>query len=343
MVIINNGFKGQVMDIYNTNPRDRNTLYEEIRRERPRTIKLITIEDKKYIKINKKDDDYNKIIEKLKTLDNLLVKKFLYLLVAFGTKQGNFNNELNGYKNLLKIFKDDIEKYTTVKEGFIYNNKKIYGIIFNNNYYIFLEKCYETLDNIKFTQKSIDKCSREIIETLNILNANDYIHNDLKPDNIIYCRNRFKIIDWEGSTTLENTTKALTDGNNGNFVHNHPLKLYSLGVLLFMYDYIYGYELLTYDYLKGLKKHKEIHKKVILSFNEVLNKYRKLNLIEPTNIKRKLKTMTYNEIREDKNYFKKLYDYYSFALIMIYITEKNNLNYNKKLIAPILEKFFIKL
>lgn len=344
MVIINNGYKGQVMDIYNKNEGDRNTLYSELMRARPRTIKLVTIEENKYIRIKRSDCNYNKIVDKLKTLDGLLVKKFLYLNVLFGTRERNFNNELNGYKNLIRIFGKNVDKYTTIKEGFIYNNKKIYGIIFNENYYVFLERCFKTLEEINFTQETFRKCENEIIETLDILNANNYIHNDLKPNNIIYCRNRFKIIDWEGSTVIDKSGKALSDGNNGNLVHNHPLKYYNLGILLMIYNYIYEYELFVYEYLRGLKRHKEIHKKVNESFSKVLDKYKSLMTIEPLKEPKKpKKTMKYNEIREDKLYYKKLYDYYSYALTMIYLAEKNNLNYNKKLINPILEKFFVKL
>jgi len=179
---------------------------------------------------------------------------------------------------------------------------------------------------------------------LDILNANNYIHNDLKPNNIIYCRNRFKIIDWEGSTVIDKSGKALSDGNNGNLVHNHPLKYYNLGILLMIYNYIYEYELFVYEYLRGLKRHKEIHKKVNESFGKVLEKYKSLMTIEPLKeSKKSKKKLRYDEIREDKLYYKKLYDYYSYALTMIYLAEKNNLNYNKKLIDPILEKFFVKL
>ena len=43
----------------------------------------------------------------------------------------------------------------------------------------------------------------------------------------------------------------------------------------------------------------------------------------------------------DKNYYMKLYDYYSFALTIIYLAEINKLKYKKSIIHPIMEKFFI--
>ena len=116
MVIINNGYKGQVMDIYNRNEGDRNTLYNELMRAKPRTIKLVTIDEKKYIRIKRSDCNYTKIVDKLKTLDGLLVKKFLYLNVLFGARERNFNNELNGYKNLIRIFKKEVVKTEKTKK-----------------------------------------------------------------------------------------------------------------------------------------------------------------------------------------------------------------------------------
>jgi len=347
MVIINNGFKGQVIEVNSSNPDDKDNLYKELLSARPRTIKLVTVDDEeKYIKVKIGDvNSYSKVLDYIRNAQGLLVKKFIFISIVFSSKKKSFNNELNGYKQLIKIFKNDINKYTTVKHGFTFNKKRIYGIIFKNNYYIFVEKCYKVIEDINFTQKTYDKCTNDLIEALNILNAHDYIHNDLKPNNIIQCRDRFKIIDWESSNKISKQSVSIINTKNGNLVHNHPIKFYNLGILLFMYNYIYGYELATYDYLKGLSTHKTILKIVNETFNEVLKKSQELSLIEPKELKTKKtkKTMTYNEIPEDKNYFMKLYDYYSFALTMIYIAEKNNLKYNKKLLDPILAKFMIKM
>jgi serine/threonine protein kinase len=350
MTILNHGYKGQVMDIYNKKDvKDKNTLYNEIILSKQRKITLITIDDGKYIKIKGKDiENYNKILEILKNIDDTLVKKFIYISYLFGTKKHNFNNELNGYKNLIKIFKDKIYEHTTIKHGFIFNGRKIYGIIFNNDYYIFLEKCYNILEDIKFTQKTLDKCTNEIMTTLNILNGNNYIHNDIKPNNIILCKNRFKIIDWESSNYIKDQASTFIDTKNGNLVYNHPLKFYNIGVAYFIYQYIYDLDFVNYKYLTNIKKPIEIKEKIEESFNTLLNKYNNLKNIKGKgesiiNNTKYIKSITFNEIPENKYYYLKLYDYYSFALTIIYLAEINNLKYNKKLLNPILEKFFIKL
>jgi hypothetical protein len=350
MTILNHGYKGQVMDIYNKKDvKDKNTLYCELLNSNPRKITLITIDKGKNIKIKRKDvENYNKILEILKNINHTLVKKFIYISYLFGTKKHNFNNELNGYKNLIKIFKDKIYEYTTIKSGFEFEGRKIYGIIFNNDYYIFLEKCYNILEDIKFTQKTLDKCTNEIMSTLNILNGNNYIHNDIKPNNIILCRNRFKIIDWESSNYIKDQASTFIDTKNGNLIYNHPFKFYNIGVAYFIYQYIYDLDFANHTYLHNKERPIEIKEKLEESINKVIKKNSELRNIKDTNQSiqnegKEIKSMSYKEIKENKNYFIKLYDYYSFALTIIYLAEINNLKYNKKLLNPILEKFFIKL
>lgn len=344
-MILNHGYKGQVMDIYNDNDiTDKNTLYYELITSDPKEITLITIDNGRKIKIKKSDDkNFRQVIEGLKTIKETLVKKFIYINYLFGSKKNNFNNELKGYKSLIKIFKDKIDIHTTIKEGFKFNGRKIYGIIFNDDYYIFLERCFKNLEEVKFTTTTLNKCITEIMETLNILNGNDYIHNDLKPNNIILCKNRFKIIDWDSSNDIKHQSKTIIDTRNGNIVFNHPLKFYNVGVPYFMYDYIYDIDFINYKFLVNKKKPLILKDKIEESFDKVVEKYEYLKKKRAHRMRKGTKEMSVNEIQENKNYFLKLYDYWSFALTIIYLSEINKVNYNKKLINPILNKFFIKL
>jgi len=342
MVVINHGYKGQVMEVYNDNYDDKATLYEELIEANPKYVKLVVIKNNKHSYIKVKKEKIKDILELIKKTKDTLVKKFmLFINFMFGTKKHNFKNELNGYKKLIKIFKNDVNKYTTIKSGFKYNNYEIYGIIFNDNYYIFLERCFKVIEDIKFTQETFNKMTKEILETLNILNANNYIHNDLKPNNIILCKDRFKIIDWEASGEINKQPKTIINTRNGNLVYNHPIKFYNLGIPLFMYDYIYGIEIAHYKYIINSKIQTILRIQILEGFNKVLEKYKQIK----KNKKQKITkySITYNEIAEDKNYYMKLLDYYSFALVVIFLAYKNKLEYNKSLIHPILSKFFIEL
>ncbi len=338
--VLNRGFKGVVMELYNKNSEDKQTLYEDLMQitDDSTEIKLVTVKEE--IKIKSKEEIL-KLIKKRS--EKVLAKKFESSSFMFGSNYKNFNNELDAYKQLIGIFKGDISKYTTIKKGFKYKNHDVYGIIFNNNHYIFLEKCYKTLDNIQFTEKTLNKCINEIMEILNILNANNYIHNDIKPDNIILCRKRFKLIDWESSNYIKDQASTFINSKNGNLTYNHPIKFYRLGVLYPFYRYIYDAEIITYPVLDNLKKPKLITQLVESTYSQVVSKYSKLSKIVPTEEKPRQtrQTRKISEIKEDSNYFLKLADYYSFALTIIYIAERNKIDYNHKIIDKILKFYFI--
>lgn len=315
--IINRGYTGIVMELFNDD--DDTTLYNELKKANPKDLLLIGVKGKKVKVSNKNIDSILKLL-RLKS-KFLLVKKFSYIIPLFNTNEKRFNNELDGYKQLMSIFGDNVSKYTTVKKAFTYDDVDIYGLCFNNTYYIFIERCYKTIDNIKFTQKSFNKLASDIIEILDILNKNNYIHNDIKPDNIILCNKRFKLIDWESSNLIKNQTSTFINSKNGNFVFNHPIKFYKIGVPYFFYRYIYNAEIQTYPYIKNLKSPEIIANLVYDSFNKVLDKY--------------------NE--NSKDFYLKTADYYSFALCLIYMAEKNNIQYPKKIIDNIFANYFIKM
>jgi serine/threonine protein kinase len=310
--VLNRGFIGIVMELFNHDNEDKKTLYQELLLSNPENIKLISIDEEIEIKDNKK------ILKLIKNNSkDTLVKKFsTNNSMFFGSNKKNFFKEFSGYKNLIEIFKKDISKYTTVKKGFSYKNKHIYGISFNNNYYIFLEKCFKTLENIQFTPKLLNKCIKDIFKILQILNKKGYIHNDIKPDNIILCKKRFKLIDWENSNYIKDQSNILT--KNGNLVFNHPIKFYRINIPYFGYKFIYDHEILTYNYLFNKKMPLIIAEQVEKSFNKVVEIYNK-----------------------NKDYYLKLIDLYSFAITIIYIAEINGItNYDKSFINKILEFYF---
>ena len=247
---------------------------------------------------------------------SLLVKKFINSNIIIGETKDNFNNELNGYKKMIKIFGDKVYKYTTIKEGFIYKGRKIYGINFQNNFYIFLEKCNKTIDEIKFTQKSFDKFSKMIMKTLKIMEKNNYLHNDIKPSNIISCNGNFKLIDWELSFSLSKQVNGFYINKNGNFLYNHPIKFYYTGIPLIINKLIFAIELLFDKDIRKLKTPIKIREIIEDSF-DYLNK--------------------------NKLFYFKYSDYFAFILVHIYIAEKNNLKISLNLIKPILKLFNIKL
>ena len=275
-------------------------------------VVLLSIDNKGRLKNN-----IVKVSHIIDMIDNsLLVKKFINSNIIIGETKDNFNNELNGYKKMIKIFGDKVYKYTTIREGFIYKGRKIYGINFQNNYYIFLEKCNKTIDEIKFTQKSFDKFSKMIMKTLKIMEKNNYLHNDIKPSNIISCNGNFKLIDWELSFSLSKQVNGFYINKNGNFLYNHPIKFYYTGIPLIINKLIFAIKLLFDKDIRKLKTPIKIREIIEDSF-DYLNK--------------------------NKLFYFKYSDYFAFILVHIYIAEKNNLKISLNLIKPILKLFNIKL
>lgn len=301
--IINRGFKGVV---YNSKD-----LIKELKEINGKIVLISIDKDGKIIKMNVNVKEIKGLID-----ENILVKKFINSNIIIGETKDNFNNELNGYKKLIKIFGKNVAKYTTIKEGFVYNGMNIYGINFGDNYYIFLEKCEKTIEKINFTQKSFNKFSKMIMNVLKVLEKNKYLHNDIKPSNIIECNGEFKLIDWEMSYSLPKQVKGFYINKNGNFLYNHPIKFYYTGIPLIVNKLIYGIELLFDKDMRKLKSP--------LKMREIIDN-------------------SFAFLNQNKYHYYQYSDYFAFALVHIYIAEKNNLKISWKLIKPILDKFNIKM
>ena len=148
----------------------------------------------------------------------------------------------------------------------------IHGMLdnaFSHRFFIFQEKCHKTLDNIKFTQKEFNKFIKDIYESLLILQKNNFIHNDIKADNVIYCDNKYKLIDWDLADGYYSRFKSFVKGSGGNFLFNHPIKFYSLGLSLFIFKTFYyifkSKDSDSYKWLYSLKSHKIMELKSIKS------------------------------------------------------------------------------
>ena len=187
--------------------------------------------------------------------------------------------------------------------------------------YVFLEKCNKTIDEVKFTQKSFNRFSKMIMNTLKIMEKNNYLHNDIKPSNIICCYgnngiDNFKLIDWELSFSLSKQVNGFYFNKNGNVLYNHPIKFYYTGIPLIVNKLIFSIELL-FD--------KDIIKlKTPIKIREIIEE-------------------SFNYLNKNKFFYFKYSDYFAFALVHIYIAEKNNLKISLNLIKPILLLFNIKL
>jgi serine/threonine protein kinase len=309
---ISEGYKGLTIEL--RNPEDNIDFYNIFKNNKPKKITLYG--NKTKIRLN---DSFDEILELLEDKTNYIVKKFKRGNIISGNAKFNFNNEMKSIKTLFKIYGDEISNYTAIKPIFNYNNIDIYAISYSNHFYIFQEKCYKTIDKIQFTQDEFNKMINDIYESLLILQKNNFLHNDIKADNIIYCDNKYKIIDWELSYSVNSKFKSFFKGSGGNFLFNHPYKFYNLGIPLFIYNFFnYIFKRIDYkanSWIYKLKSYKILNNKIRDSFDYLVE-------------------------NKTGNLYK-YYDMYSFALLIIYLAEKNKCDVPSKLINELFIPFNI--
>ena len=309
---ISEGYKGLTIEL--RNPEDNIDFYNIFKNNKPKKITLYG--NKTKIRLN---DSFDEILELLEDKTNYIVKKFKRGNIISGNAKFNFNNEMKSIKTLFKIYGDEISNYTAIKPIFNYNNIDIYAISYSNHFYIFQEKCYKTIDKIQFTQDEFNKMINDIYESLLILQKNNFLHNDIKDDNIIYCDNKYKIIDWELGYSVNSKFKSFFKGSGGNFLFNHPYKFYNLGIPLFIYNFFnYIFKRIDYkanSWIYKLKSYKILNNKIKDSFDYLVE-------------------------NKTGNLYK-YYDMYSFALLIIYLAEKNKCDVPSKLINELFKPFNI--
>lgn len=309
---ISQGYKGQTFDVYNEI--DNIDFYSMLKTAKPERIVLYGLNTK--IRIS---NEYENILKKLENKKKYIVKKFKRGNILLGNAKLNFRNEFRSIKKLSGIYNNKLSYYTSLTPIFKYNNIDIYAISYGYYYFIFQEKCHNTVDNIDFTQKEFNKFIADIYESLLILQKNNFLHNDIKADNVIYCDNHYKLIDWDLGYLKYTHYKRFINGSGGNFMFNHPIKFYNLGLSLFIYKFFF-------TFFKNLNNH-----------NKWLYDLEEFKIISE-------KSIESAEIIIEKNKTKtlsKYYDMFAFAKLIICLAEKNKLKYPKDFVNKLLEPFYM--
>lgn len=153
----------------------------------------------KDLRINKKKDIVN-FIKYIHDLDNYVAKIFKHTMIIDDFK--SFKEELNAMQTIYDIFGKTTEQQTTLTSlKFMDFNFVAVYIIFQDKSHIcaaFSTKCNDVLNKVKLTDKLYNQLIRQILNSLKVMQKNNFTHSDIKYDNIIYCKNdnRFKLIDW---------------------------------------------------------------------------------------------------------------------------------------------------
>jgi serine/threonine protein kinase len=295
------GSKGIVYDTIS--PEDEDSFYSILKSYEDDIVKIILFSQDGEYTLGKRD--IQPFIDYIKITKNTVAKIIKSRAKKRSTKKIShfkvrIDDEVRSNLKIMEKFGSYSKRYLTVKPDLIFDKVQFFSckIIYNSNkeptYVIFGEKC--TIDK----KVNLDRLINDILECLKITERKAIYHNDIKMENIMYCDNTYKLIDW-GNATFSSIQRG------GLFMG--PLKKYLTG---------YSLKEARNDLNIKIEKHypslyrseiyKHTHARILAEFDGLLE----------------------NNDREDllKN-FKGNHDLFSFGLTILQIVEKEKLDYNK--------------
>ena len=134
----------------------------------------------------------------------------------------SFLDELHENRIIIRCYKGQASKYLTIAPLKGFRSLQITGALAKRRdgseiYLIFGIRCDNQFD------VRIDQLLVDLLESLAVLQKAEYLHNDIKLDNVVLCESRYKLIDW-GLSSPYDPYKI------GNRVGTHPIKWYMRGV-----------------------------------------------------------------------------------------------------------------
>jgi len=177
-----------------------------------------------------KEEDVSAFIDYFRNLDGIISKilkpppKFLKKSI-----QTLFHNELDANRRIIKLYGSNAEKFLTIAP-IDYNGHQVIGAqVFGSSmppmYVIFGYKC-----NNKFkidTTSELKRWVKDILKSLEILQKANYLHNDIKPDNTVLCKEVYKLIDWGFACHMDYKAFKKSDGDD---MFISPARWYIVGV-----------------------------------------------------------------------------------------------------------------
>jgi hypothetical protein len=222
-----------------------------------------------------------------------------------------FKAEINTNREIANIYGNDKSVYLT-NTPIKFKKNNIIGAIFEYNncilHAIFGERCNNKKD-IKLSKLIID-----IINSITILDKNNYEHNDIKLDNIIFCKNTYKLIDWGLGHTMISTVptlKQLSTLSAGTTITTSPIRIYCRGKV---YNNLSPADVV-------MNRAKQQHKKIFNS--SLFKKHHK-------RIKNEYNLVLEKEDNPIKLYeiYKHTFGLYQLGMVILFEVINSNLSYN---------------
>jgi serine/threonine protein kinase len=140
-----------------------------------------------------------------------------------------FHDELDANRKIIKLYGSKADSYLTIAP-IVYTNIHVIGaqVLFSSKaplFVIFGTKC-----NNRFklnTEQKLKDWTKDILESVEILQQKEFMHNDIKPDNSVLCDTKYKLIDWGFACPMDYHTFIKTDGDD---MFISPIRWYISGI-----------------------------------------------------------------------------------------------------------------
>ena len=148
----------------------------------------------------------------------------------------DFMEEIESNKAILRVYKDKAANFTTLSPVTGFKNLDIIGLIVNFEkeeplHVIMGTKC-QGMPSI-----NLDKFIIDMLCSILILQVADYEHNDIKLDNIVKCKDRYKLIDWGQATQIGQRPVKM-----GSLFTTSPVRWYISGHLAYISSEILAFK-----------------------------------------------------------------------------------------------------
>jgi serine/threonine protein kinase len=212
--------------------------------------------------------------------------------ISLSSAKKEFLQEIQSNRLILELLDDSmVTVFPNELGAHIKGSKEIYVI--------FGKKC-----NNVYSVNNIKKFGKDILEMLVVLNKK-YAHNDIKPDNIVKCGTKFKLIDWGAVSQIDKITSKAS-------ITTSPMKVYLEYGFAYVTKNIFASKLSSS--IKNNPKFKEQYTRIMKEFEEEINS---------TKVALKKK-------------FHATHDVFQLGITMIYVIISEDLDYEKA--RPLIEK-----
>jgi len=199
---------------YNLCKDDKVSFCDELDKQLIKRIQLYTTNG---IEILSDKNIIKEFIDFLHTKKDHIAKIFKPTGIFISTTKQEIEREIEGGKRIIELYGKQADKYLTIAPLTGFQSHKLFGAIFEGSvttYTIFGTKCNNKYDIV------LPNLLKDILQSIIILQENDFFHNDIKLQNIVKCSDRYKLIDWGETTKMARLEKP------GTLITTSPIRLY---------------------------------------------------------------------------------------------------------------------